>query len=151
MKYTLQDIIDAVQYGFDYRDKIQNDGKKVPLGNTLQWLMWKKDLMEIPEEFKNAQIKEREAMKNQEQKRNIDQPVVKCSYFDLLINWLENCRGKKAMIYFFCWIMLPFTFCFISMIVAIFSTGIAMLFLILAMGVLIFMTIGLFMMLILQN
>jgi hypothetical protein len=62
MEYTLQDIIDAVQYGFDYRGESQNDGKKVPLGNTLQWLMAKKDLIEVPEEFSEAQIKEREAL-----------------------------------------------------------------------------------------
>lgn len=60
MEYTLQDIIDAVQYGFDYRGESQNDGKKVPLGNTLQWLMWKKGLVEIPKEFKDIQIKEQE-------------------------------------------------------------------------------------------
>ena len=90
-------------------------------------------------------------MKNQEQKSNIDQPVVKRSYFDLLINWLENCRGKKAMIYVFTWMMLPFTLCFISMVVAMFSVGIAMLFLFLALGVFIVMTIGLFMMLILSK
>ena len=59
MKYTLQDIIDAVQYGFDYRVESQNDGKKVPLGNTLQWLMAKKDLVNVPEEFKERMDKER--------------------------------------------------------------------------------------------
>jgi len=90
-------------------------------------------------------------MENEEQKSNIDQPVVKRSYFDFLITWLEECRGKKAMIYVFCWMMLPFTLCFISMVVAMFSVGIAMLFLFLALGVFIVMTIGLFMMLILSK
>lgn len=56
-QYSLQDIIDAVQYGFDYRGNSQNDGKKVPLGNTLQWLMAKKGLVEVPQEFRDAQVK----------------------------------------------------------------------------------------------
>ena len=54
IEYTLQDIVDAVQYGFDYRAESQNNGKNVPLGNILQWMMSKKELIEIPEEFKNA-------------------------------------------------------------------------------------------------
>lgn len=52
MQYTLQDIIDAVQYGFEYRAESQNNGENVPLGNILQWLMAKKDLVDVPEEFK---------------------------------------------------------------------------------------------------
>ena len=52
MKFTLEDIIDAVQYGFDYRVESMNDGKSVPLGNTLQYLMWRNKLREVPEEFK---------------------------------------------------------------------------------------------------
>ena len=52
MNCTLEDIIEAVQYGFDYRVDSMNDGKHVPLGNTLQWLMWRKNLKEVPEEFK---------------------------------------------------------------------------------------------------
>lgn len=60
MEYTLQDIIDAVQYGFDYRGESQNDGKKVPAGNVLQWLMGKKELIWVPDEFKEFQQKERE-------------------------------------------------------------------------------------------
>ena len=53
MEYTLNDIIDAVQYGFDYREDSQNDGVSVPIGNTLQWLMNKKGLVELPQEFKD--------------------------------------------------------------------------------------------------
>ena len=52
LEFSLDDIIDAVQYGFDYRVSSQNDGKSVPVGNILQWLMSKKNLMDIPEEFK---------------------------------------------------------------------------------------------------
>mgnify|MGYP003436656918 CR=1 FL=1 len=51
MNYTLDDIIEAVQYGFDYREESINDGKHVPLGNTLQWLMMRKKLKKAPEEF----------------------------------------------------------------------------------------------------
>jgi hypothetical protein len=53
MEYTLKDIIDAVQYGFDYREDAMNHGVSVPVGNTLQWLMNKKGLIEIPQEFKD--------------------------------------------------------------------------------------------------
>lgn len=63
-RYTLQDILDAVQYGFDYRVESMNDGKSVPLGNTLQYLMWSKKLKVVPEEFKELlykfNLKERE-------------------------------------------------------------------------------------------
>ena len=52
ISYTLEDILEAVQYGFDYRVNSMNDGKHVPLGNTLQWLMAWKKLNQIPEEFK---------------------------------------------------------------------------------------------------
>lgn len=51
LNYTTQDILDAVQYGFDYRSEAQNDNVKVPIGNVLQWIMYKKDLLDIPEEF----------------------------------------------------------------------------------------------------
>lgn len=57
VEYTLEDIIDAVQYGFDYRVNSQNDGKSVPLGNVLQWLMSKKELLHIPKEFKDIRNK----------------------------------------------------------------------------------------------
>jgi hypothetical protein len=53
MEFTLKDIIDAVQYGFDYRENSQNDGVSVPIGNTLQWLMYKKGLVELPKEFED--------------------------------------------------------------------------------------------------
>ena len=54
MEYTLQDIIDAVQYGFNYKTESQNDGVAVPLGNVLQWVMGKKKLLIVPKEFKDA-------------------------------------------------------------------------------------------------
>lgn len=49
--FSLEDIIDAVQYGFDYRVDSMNDGISVPVGNTLQWLMAKKKLRHVPDEF----------------------------------------------------------------------------------------------------
>lgn len=52
IEFTLEDIIDAVQYGFDYRVESMNDGKSVPLGNVLQHLMYTKKLSKTPEEFK---------------------------------------------------------------------------------------------------
>ena len=52
MDYSLDDILEAVQYGFDFREQSRNNSKNVPLGNTLQWLMWRKNLKEVPEEFK---------------------------------------------------------------------------------------------------
>jgi hypothetical protein len=52
MDYSLEDILEAVQYGFDFRVQSLNNSKNVPLGNTLQWLMWRKNLKEVPEEFK---------------------------------------------------------------------------------------------------
>lgn len=82
---------------------------------------------------------------------NDDLAEVKHSYFDLMINWLKNCRGKKAMIYVFSWLMIPFTLFFISMIAAMFSIHVAIFFLFLGLGVFIVMTIGLFMMLLLSN
>lgn len=51
MEFTLEDILDAVQYGFDYRAESMNDGKSVPIGNTLQHIMWRKKLKEVPKEF----------------------------------------------------------------------------------------------------
>lgn len=61
VEYSLDDIIEAVQYGFDYRVDSMNNGKHVPLGNTLQWLMMRKELKKVPEEFaeklKNRELK----------------------------------------------------------------------------------------------
>ena len=54
--FTLQDIFDSVQYGFNYREESQNNEIKVPEGNILQWLMAKKGLMKIPKEFKEKVI-----------------------------------------------------------------------------------------------
>ena len=63
MEFTLEDIIDAVQYGFDYRVEAMNNGVSVPDGNVLQWLMNKKGLVELPQEFidfkKNKKTNER--------------------------------------------------------------------------------------------
>lgn len=50
IKFTLQDILDAVKYGFDYRDISQHQGF-VPRGNILQWLMRKKNLVDVPKNW----------------------------------------------------------------------------------------------------
>lgn len=55
IEYTLDDVIKAAQYGFTYRGESQNDGKEVPVGNVLQWLMHRKSLIEVPKEFKDYQ------------------------------------------------------------------------------------------------
>lgn len=41
-KFTYEDMLDAVQYGFKYASESQNDGKAVPKGNIEQWIMHKK-------------------------------------------------------------------------------------------------------------
>ncbi len=82
------------------------------------------------------------------EKYNLKQEI---GVFAFLINWLKNCRGKKAVIYVLCWMMIPFVLCFISMIASLFSISIAMFILFLAFAIFIIMTIGLFMMLILSN
>ena len=64
VEYTLEDIMAAVQYGFDYRTKAQNDGIKVPSGNVLQWLMARKELISVPKEFDEYQQKEKITMAN---------------------------------------------------------------------------------------
>lgn len=51
LEYTLDDVVKAAQYGFKYRGESQNDGKEVPVGNVLQWLMHRKSLIEVPKEF----------------------------------------------------------------------------------------------------
>jgi hypothetical protein len=38
INWKLDDIINAVKYGFEYHRDSMNDGENVPLGNTLQWL-----------------------------------------------------------------------------------------------------------------
>lgn len=51
-KERLDEIVSAVQYGFDYMKDSQNDGISVPAGNILQWLMAKDGLLHVPEEYK---------------------------------------------------------------------------------------------------
>ncbi len=57
INYTKQDIIDSVNYGFKYALESQNDGKEVPEGNILQWLIGVKnysynEVMEIEDTIK---------------------------------------------------------------------------------------------------
>lgn len=52
LRYDINDVLDAVQYGFKYAIESQNDGESVPIGNILQWLMYKKNLTTVPESWK---------------------------------------------------------------------------------------------------
>jgi len=52
LEYSLEDILKAAQYGFEYHRDSQNNDVNVPVGNVLQWLMGEKKLLELPEEFK---------------------------------------------------------------------------------------------------
>jgi len=58
MTYTLDDMIEAVQYGFMYREESMHDGISVPVGNILQWIMSRKNLSEVPPEFRDLKIKQ---------------------------------------------------------------------------------------------
>ena len=51
LKYTTQEMIDAVNYGFTYATESQNHTGDVPIGNILQWIMYKRNLLDIPKEF----------------------------------------------------------------------------------------------------
>ena len=53
VEYTLDDVVKAAQYGFTYRGESQNDGKEIPVGNVLQWLMHRKSLINVPKEFQD--------------------------------------------------------------------------------------------------
>lgn len=52
-------IVEAVQYGFDYRGDSMNDGISVPKGNVEQWIFWKlgiKTLKDL-EKLKHIRLK----------------------------------------------------------------------------------------------
>lgn len=49
--YNLEDIISAVEYGFKYHRDSQNNNEDVPIGNILQWIMGRKNLLSIPKNF----------------------------------------------------------------------------------------------------
>lgn len=53
--YTIQDIIDAVAYGFNYHNESQHSGY-VPVGNTLQWLLAKKKMLNAPKNYEKYNI-----------------------------------------------------------------------------------------------
>lgn len=55
LEFTLDDVLDAIKYGFEYHRDAQNNGIDVPLGNKLQWLMGRKELVFVPNEFKEKQ------------------------------------------------------------------------------------------------
>lgn len=43
--FTLEEVLEYIQYGFDYCKNTQNDGLGVPIGNSLQQVMFKKDML----------------------------------------------------------------------------------------------------------
>ena len=49
-KYTVDDVLAAAQYGYDYRETSKIYGE-VPVGNVLQWLMHRKELTIIPKNW----------------------------------------------------------------------------------------------------
>ena len=46
-KYTLEDVLEAAKYGYEYRDNSQHT-RQVPIGNVLQWLMDRKKMTKLP-------------------------------------------------------------------------------------------------------
>lgn len=46
-KYTLEDVLEAAKYGYEYRDNSQYT-RQVPIGNVLQWLMARKQMTKLP-------------------------------------------------------------------------------------------------------
>lgn len=46
LSYSKDDMVNAITYGFTYYRDSMNDGKDVPLGNKLQWLIYYSNLSE---------------------------------------------------------------------------------------------------------
>jgi hypothetical protein len=46
-KYTLEDVLEAAKYGYEYRDNSQHT-RQIPVGNVLQWLMSRKKMTSFP-------------------------------------------------------------------------------------------------------
>lgn len=51
MTYNTTDMLNAVNYGFRYCLTSLHNKLGVPIGNTLQWIMSEKGLIDVPEEF----------------------------------------------------------------------------------------------------
>jgi hypothetical protein len=47
-KYTLEDVLDAAKYGYEYREKTAHPHEPLPAGNVLQWLMSRKKMTSFP-------------------------------------------------------------------------------------------------------
>lgn len=50
--FTVEEMIKAIEYGFWYAENSQHSGN-IPVGNSLQWIMGNRKLLDIPEEWKN--------------------------------------------------------------------------------------------------
>jgi hypothetical protein len=57
--FTLDDIVNMVDYGFWYATESQNNGS-VPIGNILQKLMSDKKLLKVPKEWRKYQEENRD-------------------------------------------------------------------------------------------
>ena len=47
-KYSLEDVLQAAKYGYEYREKTAHPDEPLPVGNVLQWLMARKKITNIP-------------------------------------------------------------------------------------------------------
>ncbi len=68
-----------------------------------------------------------------------------------IIEWLNNCKGKKAMLYVLTWMMLPCFLLFIALIVGLIYIKIAVFIALLGVFVWLVLTAGLFIMIINAN
>jgi hypothetical protein len=46
--YTLEDLLEAAKYGYEYRENTAHPDEPLPTGNVLQWLMARKQMTNIP-------------------------------------------------------------------------------------------------------
>lgn len=55
-EYTLEDVLRAAEYGFNYTFNSQLHQPYMPTGNTLQWLMHRKKMLDTPKEWKVMKV-----------------------------------------------------------------------------------------------
>jgi len=47
-KYSLEDVLEAAKYGYEYRETTAHPEEPLPTGNVLQWLMARKKMTNTP-------------------------------------------------------------------------------------------------------
>jgi len=47
-KYSLEDVLEAAKYGYEYHEKTAHPEEPIPNGNILQWLMARKKMTQLP-------------------------------------------------------------------------------------------------------